>query len=86
MYDVDLVLLQKLHEATKLTSGVKIVKAVESKLGNVAQAQSIDLVQQQSVAVEGRDKDITASGLQQQSRKLHCLSFGTALVKTAYEL
>ena len=86
VYDVDLVLLQELRETTKLTSSVKIVKAVETKLGNVAQAESIDFIEQHTVAVEGRDKHVAACALQQQSRKLHCLSFGTALVKTADEL
>ncbi len=68
MHHVDLVLLQKLREATNLFRRMQIVKTVESKFRDVFKTQSVDLIQQHAFAFERGHKNITASALQQQSR------------------
>jgi len=86
VYDVNLVPSQILSEAPDLLEGMEVVKAVETKLGDVVQTETIDLVKQDPIAFERCNEHVAASAFQQQSRQLHRLSFGTALMKTADQL
>ena len=86
MDHVNLVLFQKLREAAELASGVKIVKTIQSKFRNVVQTQSLEILEQHSLAIKCCNKDVASARFQQQSRELDRLSFGSALMETGYEL
>jgi len=82
----NLVVEKKAAETLQLSQYVRIVETSQSEFRNIIDSQLCHSLQKHAVALEGGNRYVVPAVGQEQTRKLHGLSFRAALMKASDQL